>query len=221
MDTKCCLVCGKEFNRPKGIGYKLWKMRKTCSLDCRIVRLRNNEVGFQNGHSGYKNKTNFKKGHKPWNKDKKIGQPDWLKFEHLRKFHGINKGKKMSDSQRKRMSRARLGKPLFKNRGENHWNWKGGSGKSLRKKIMDTAMYRLWRQSVYERDNWTCSSCDTRGGKLHADHIKPFHKIISDNQITSVQESKMCAELWDVFNGRTLCVSCHMKTDTYGGKRKN
>ena len=39
------------------------------------------------------------------------------------------------------------------------------------------------------------------GGKLNADHIKPF---------------SLFPELrFDLNNGRTLCVECHKKTDTY------
>ena len=73
----------------------------------------------------------------------------------------MNKGKRMSLSLRKKMSRDKFGKPLFKNRGENHWNWKGGI-RTLRKQIMETYMYRFWRQCVYERDNWSCQFCGAR-----------------------------------------------------------
>lgn len=220
MQTKKCIQCEKEFERPKCLANKVWETRKLCSPECRYIYMRENKIGFQKGHPGYKNKTNFSKGHNPWNKGKELGHPEWLKFEHLKQFHGMNKGKRMSISQRKKMSRDRLGKPLFKNRGENHWNWKGGT-KPLRKQIMQTSMYRFWRHTVYERNNWTCQFCGVRGGRLQADHIKPFHKIVSENKITSVQEAKMCIELWDVLNGRTLCIPCHKQTETYGGTRKN
>lgn len=221
MENKKCIKCGKLFDKPKGLGIKLWEKRKFCCAPCKYDYMRENKTGFQKGHSGYISKTSFSKGHKPWNKGKEIGRPDWLKFEHLEEFHGMNKGKKMSLSQRKKMSRARRGIPLYKNRGEKHWNWKGGTSKTLRKQIMQTNLYVLWRMSVYERSDWTCEICKQRGGKLQADHIKPFHKIISENKITSVQEAKMCVELWDVLNGRTLCIACHKQTETYGGIRKN
>lgn len=29
-----------------------------------------------------------------------------------------------------------------------------------------------------------------------------------------------CEELWDLNNGRTLCIDCHKKTETWGGKTK-
>jgi hypothetical protein len=43
-----------------------------------------------------------------------------------------------------------------------------------------------------------------RGGKLNADHIKSWAHY---------------PELrFDTSNGRTLCLSCHHKTDTFGAK---
>lgn len=64
----------------------------------------------------------------------------------------------------------------------------------------------IWTKSVFERDNYTCQHCNKRGGKLQADHIKPY---------------SICVESrWDINNGRTLCVECHKKTDTYGAKMR-
>ena len=44
------------------------------------------------------------------------------------------------------------------------------------------------------------------GGVLHADHIKPFAFFPSLR--------------FDLENGRTLCVECHKKTPTFGGRCK-
>lgn len=62
--------------------------------------------------------------------------------------------------------------------------------------------YKKWRTRVFERDNYTCQECHEKGGYLHADHIKPF--ALFPELRTNVE------------NGRTLCVDCHKKTDTYG-----
>lgn len=75
---------------------------------------------------------------------------------------------------------------------------------------------RWWREFVFKRDDYTCQSCGTRGGVLHADHVVPLAEIINQNNITTLEAAKNCAELWDTLNGRTLCVSCHRKTDTWG-----
>jgi 5-methylcytosine-specific restriction endonuclease McrA len=67
-----------------------------------------------------------------------------------------------------------------------------------------SAKYRQWRTDVFSRDGYTCQSCGQVGGYLQADHIQPFayHKELR----------------YDLSNGRTLCVACHRKTDTFGSK---
>jgi 5-methylcytosine-specific restriction endonuclease McrA len=87
--------------------------------------------------------------------------------------------------------------------GEKHWNWQGGkTSESLR--LRSTTEYRSWRKSVFERDNFTCVQCGQRGCFLNADHIKPW-AYYPDLR-------------FDVDNGRTLCLTCHYKTDTFGWK---
>jgi 5-methylcytosine-specific restriction endonuclease McrA len=65
-----------------------------------------------------------------------------------------------------------------------------------------SAFDREWRIAVFERDDYTCQLCFVRGGRLQADHIKPF------SQYPELR--------YDLSNGRTLCAPCHQKTDTYG-----
>lgn len=84
--------------------------------------------------------------------------------------------------------------------------WKGGIC-SLNQIIRGSLEYRLWREAVFKRDNWTCVWCgDNKSGKLNADHIKPF---------AHYPELRFAID-----NGRTLCVPCHKTTDTYAGKSK-
>jgi len=104
------------------------------------------------------------------------------------------------------------GKPYYAIRGEKNHNWKGGIT-SLNQKIRHCIKYKNWFRTVFKRDNWTCRICDKRGGDLEADHYpKKFHKIISDNNIKSYQDAILCDEMWDINNGRTLCLKCHNKT---------
>ena len=75
-------------------------------------------------------------------------------------------------------------------------------GKStLYKRIRKSKEYKLWRTSVFERDEYTCVWCGETG-YIQADHIKPF---------------SLFPELrFAIDNGRTLCIDCHKTTGTYG-----
>lgn len=92
--------------------------------------------------------------------------------------------------------------------GKNHPSWKGGLT-PLNKKIRNSTEYKLWRQAIFERDGYTCIWCGAKSQKgtkvtLNADHIKPF---------------SLFPELrFAIDNGRTLCLDCHKKTDTYSHK---
>ncbi len=104
---------------------------------------------------------------------------------------------------RDKMSKTRKGKPVPERQREKCHFWKGGVT-PINKMIRMSLESRVWRESVFKRDNWTCVMCHKRGTRLQADHIKPF---------------AMYPRLrFKLANGRTLCFNCHKKTDTYGGK---
>ena len=112
-----------------------------------------------------------------------------------------NKGIKMWEDREH--PRGTLNMKFPHRSGEKCHLWRGGvsSENELARKSPE---YREWRTSVFERDNYTCVECGVRGGKLHADHILPF---------AYYHELRL-----EITNGRTLCVKCHYKTDTYGSK---
>ena len=78
--------------------------------------------------------------------------------------------------------------------------WRGGIT-PLNKKIRNSLEYRLWRESVFKRDDFTCCLCSKRGGNLEAHHIKSF--------------SKFPDLRFDIDNGQTLCIPCHEKVDKH------
>lgn len=115
-----------------------------------------------------------------------------LSLKTRRKIGEANRGRHLSEETRKKLS--------DRQRGEKSHMWKGGIT-PINRSIRNSLEYKLWRESVFARDNWTCIWCKERGGKLNADHIKPF---------------SLYPELrFAIDNGRTLCVDCHKKTDTY------
>ena len=77
-------------------------------------------------------------------------------------------------------------------KGDKHWNWKGGITK---KRDMRSLLVRTWREGVFQRDNYTCQECKKRGGELNAHHKKSWARY---------------PELrFDIDNGETLCKPCH------------
>ncbi len=93
---------------------------------------------------------------------------------------------------------------------EKNYNWKGGITK-LNIIIRSMPEYNNWRIKVFEKDNFTCK-CGKRGCYIEAHHLKQFKTILMINQIKSIEDARICNELWNVDNGRTLCSPCHNKT---------
>lgn len=118
---------------------------------------------------------------------KKIGSP-W------NKGNSWNVGRKRPISERRKISET-----LIKNREKSHL-WKGGIT-PINKAIRHSFKYRIWRESVFKRDNWTCVLCGARAVRINADHIKPF--------------AFFPRLRFAISNGRTLCEPCHRKTDTW------
>jgi len=110
-----------------------------------------------------------------------------------------------SAATRRKISAAHQGRPKLAIRGDRHPHWRGGIT-GWQNKIRHSIEYKNWRRAVLERDNFTCQDCGVRGGNLHADHIKPF--------------AFFPALRFEVSNGRTLCVPCHLDTPTYGSNAK-
>lgn len=121
-------------------------------------------------------------------------------------------GKVHSRETRQRISQANQGRL----RGPNGPNWQGGKT-ALGLLIRNSERSVAWRKAVFERDHFTCQMCGQVGGSLHADHIRPFAVLLSEYNIKSLGDAYACAAMWDLSNGRTLCVPCHKKTPSFAG----
>lgn len=196
---KVCVLCGTTYPKPYWISQTNWELRKYCSRKC----LDNSKIG-NHFHTGHKHSKEARRkmslaniGHTPWNKGKgdyakKLGFGKWMTGKTL----SIETRKKQSEANKRLVASGK------------HNFWKGGRTPEV-KRIRTSLEYKLWRESVYKRDDWTCQECGARSGQgkkvvLNADHIKPF------SQFPELR--------FDINNGRTLCVPCHKKTPTYMGR---
>lgn len=121
-------------------------------------------------------------------------------------------GRRHSTSTKAAISKANQGR--F--RGSKGSNWQGGKTK-LALLIRNSEPAIRWRKAVFERDKYTCQSCGKKGGPLQADHIRPFAAILKAHRVGSLDDAFECEDLWDLGNGRTLCVHCHRETDSFAG----
>jgi hypothetical protein len=95
-------------------------------------------------------------------------------------------GRILSLEHRKKLSETHTG--------ERHPNWQGGITPQ-HKKIRASFVYKIWKQSVLNRDNHTCQFCESKKKPLHAHHIFPFKDYPEDR--------------FNIDNGITLCGDCH------------
>jgi 5-methylcytosine-specific restriction endonuclease McrA len=126
------------------------------------------------------NAGSFKKGHKLLGKN--IG-------EIMRGRPSRMKGKHHTEEAKEKNRVAHLGNVA--------WNKGLGNKTPENKRVWHSVEMRLWRESVFARDNWTCQKCLVKGGTLRPHHILNFAEF---------KELRFAID-----NGITLCDSCHKK----------
>lgn len=173
---KLCRYCEKSFPKATKLSIKQWERRVFCSTICQ-----------QKGRN---------MGGKPaWNRGLKTAKP--------------RKCEECSVTNNRVALRKKFQKLLcdkhyyhYMQHGKILWGDIRPTITTSEKRAKGTVEHAKWRKAVFERDDYRCQICGERGGKLEADHIKPFKYFPKLRTVLS--------------NGRTLCVSCHKKTDTYG-----
>lgn len=170
---------------------------------------------FQKGHRDYLSPEAHKRSGIGTSKKLKI---KWQNPEYRKMMSEKRKGMKLSPEWVANLSLAHKGyKPTVEQRrkisashkklvaeGKNHL-WRGGITK-VNATIRHSVEYKLWREAVFKRDNFTCVWCMSTDKRLNADHIKQF--------------AFYPALRFSVENGRTLCEECHAKTETYKKRYK-
>jgi len=152
---------------------------------------------------------NHRFGKSPWNKGKHPFSKETK--EKIGKFHignSYRKGGHHTKETKELLRKYRLGTKLAKKTrikmsktaklniflGKCHL-WKGGITEvnlAIRKGID----FKLWREAVFKRDNYTCQRCSSnKSGTLNPHHIKNFSKYVKLRFVIS--------------NGITLCKKCH------------
>ena len=162
---------------------------------------------------------------KSWTDEKKIKMSNFnkgkiLSEEHKKKIGIGNTGKVRTEIVKEKIRNALIfggymlgDKNIMKNeeivsrfKGDNNPNWKGGNSKGYKTGYYSTE-YKIWRKTVFERDDYQCKKCNAKGVYLTAHHIKSFAHY---------------PELrFEINNGLTLCEKCHSETDNYKGRNKS
>jgi len=166
------------------------------------LRIRNRGNTY---HLGYKHSEETKKKIREARRGQKF-------TEETRQKMRISRARRIYTSEmRKNISLALKGKKHKPNQGFQQGignsNWRGGITPEI-VNLRKGQENRLWRESVYSRDDWTCQKCwDSKGGNLNSHHVQNFID---------------CPELrFAVCNGITFCETCHIKFHKKYGYKKN
>lgn len=138
-----------------------------------------------------------------------FGKPAWNRGKKTPKLIKLKISKTMSGRRSSVKTEFKIGnqnknfkKDWSNQKGGNHWNWKGGITPELMK-LRNSSMYKIWRELVFLRDNFTCQNlnceyCKNKPGVyLHAHHMKSF--------------AKYPRLRFKVNNGITYCKNYHAK----------
>lgn len=188
---KKCESCGAFFRKPPKKGYADWEERRFCSRGCFLKSFRG--AGHHQWKGGQR-ELSCKICTKSFKVDQYNKTAKFCSIPCLNEFRKSKEWRNhLSEIQKKRVKQGL------------HNSYRGGVA-SQNKIIRRSVEFKLWREAVFKRDDYTCQECGDRGNELHPDHIKQFAYY---------------PELrFEISNGRTLCAECHRRTPTWGKRQK-
>jgi hypothetical protein len=116
-------------------------------------------------------------------------------------------GRKLSPEHIKKSVETRKKNGNYQGRRGEKCNWWIDGRTPENKKIWKSIEMRLWRESVFARDNWTCQKYKIRGGVLRPHHIQNFAEF---------PELRFAID-----NGITLSEKAHKEFHKKYGKKNN
>jgi len=193
MEISKCIICSKEFVQNK-TRYK----KKSCSQACSNVMRSLALKGKTPKNLASINANKKGSGNPMWGKHSSQKQKDAVSKASKKKWAEIYSNPVELLKVRKRLSAGQ--------KGERGSNWKGGTS-PINKTIRHGIEFRLWREAVFTRDDYTCQKCGARGVYLHPHHILNFAQH---------EELRFAID-----NGITFCKDCHNDFHSLFGKANN
>lgn len=126
--------------------------------------------------------------------------------EHIENSAKTRRGKPRLEETKQKISIIKKGKPHYNQRGENAYTWKGGITPE-NVKIRNSIEYKLFIDSVFARDGYTCQKYGIKGVKLNVHHILNF--------------SEHSELRFAIDNGITLSEKAHKEFHKIYGKKNN
>ena len=169
---RICLFCKREFELPLRNNTK-----KYCNHECYAKSLIGKKLSQE-----IRDKISF------WHRGRK--KPG---YKPTKNIGDLTRGKKWPEERRIKFAESK--------KGDKTNLWRGGIDKKEYKHYRNL-QYRLWREKVFRRDNYTCQECGAHSEKGKKVFLIPHHI----KSYTHYPELR-----YVVSNGRTMCDECHKK----------
>lgn len=201
---KFLCVCGEVFKRqPRAVVEQGQILCLNCSNESR-------KISHTKAHKEFNNEVKKLVGIEYTVLSEYTGAHDKIKFSHNSSKCGNNKFEMTSTSflmGTRCPECARLNQS-----GKNNWRYNPDitdEERELRRYYLNGDSQEKWRKEVFKRDDYICQCCGVRGSCLNAHHLNSWDWDIEGR--------------FDIDNGATLCVACHLmfhKQYGYGNNTK-